>query len=128
MKKFFFIAAAILAGSMAFAQKKEKQAPPPPPPPAVLDVKDVPPPPPPPKAPEKPGKENEAFMQRNPAVNNISWSDDTVRIRLKSGKEEIYNLKSEKDVEKIKNKYGELPAPPPPPPPPPKVSKVRTVS
>ena len=118
MKKRIFIAVAILTSSIAFAQqKKEKQPPPPPPPPPVLNVKDVPPPPPPPpKAPPKPNKEYDAFMQRNPAVKNIGWSDDEVRIRLKSGKEEIYNMKNEEEVQKLKNKYGELPAPPSPPP------------
>jgi hypothetical protein len=129
MKKRIFIAVAMLAGSIAFAQqKKEKQPPPPPPPPQVLDVKDIPPPPPPPETPPKLKKEYDAFLKRNPTVKGIAWSNDTVRIRLKSGKEEIYNMKNEEEALKLKSKYGELPAPTPPPPPPPKVIKEKTVS
>lgn len=112
MKKRIFIAVAMLAGSIAFAQQKKEKPPPTPP---VLDVKDVPPPPPPPEAPPKPKKDYDAFLKRNPTVKGIAWSNDAVRIRLKSGEEEIYNKKNEEEVQKLKSKYGELPAPPPPP-------------
>jgi hypothetical protein len=39
--------------------------------------------------------------------------EDKVLVRLKSGKEEEYFLNDEEDMQKVKNKYGELPAPPP---------------
>ena len=128
MKKRMFVVAGMLAASVAFAQdKKEKQPPPPPPPPAVMDVKVVEPPPPPP-TPAKQNKEFNEFMERNPTVKGVDWNNTTVRIRLKSGKEEVYDMKKEGDVQKLKEKYGELPPPPPPPPPPPKPAKVKTVS
>ena len=127
MKKRVFVAIAMLVTFVAFAQqKKEKQPPPPPPPPPVLDVKDIPVPPPPPEAPPKHKKEYDAFLKRNPTVKRIDRSDDTIRIRLESGKEEVYHMKNEEEVQKLKSKYGELP--PLPPPPPPKPIKVKTVS
>ena len=124
MKKRIFVALALLAGSVTFAQqKKEKQPPPPPPPPPlVVDVKDIPAPP---EAP-RPKKDYDEFLKRNPTVKAINWSNDEVRVRLKSGKEEVYDMKNEEEVKKLKNKYGEWPSPPPPPPP--KVIKVKTVS
>lgn len=62
-------------------------------------------------------KDYTAFLKRNPDVKGIEWSNgNKVHIRFKSGKEEAYDLNNEEDVKKLKNKYGELPAPPPPPP------------
>jgi hypothetical protein len=121
MKKSIFIAVAVFAGSMAFAQKKEKQTPLPPPPPLVVIVNEVPPPPPPPK--EALPKDYQAFLKHNPTVKGIDWNNTEVRIRLKSGKEEVFDMNNKEDVEKLKNQYGELPAAPPPPPPPPPAPK-----
>jgi hypothetical protein len=120
MKKSIFVAAAVLAGSIAFAQKKEKQPPPPPSPP-IVNVNEIPPPPPPPpmKAKEALPKDYQAFLKRNPTVKGIDWNNTEMRIRLKSGKEEVFDMNNNEDVEKLKNQYGELPAAPPPPPPPP---------
>lgn len=121
MKKSIFVAVAVLGGSVAFAQKKEQQPPPPPPPPVVI-VNEVPPPPPPPQVPkpkEALPKDYQAFLKRNPTVKGIDWNNSKVRIRLKSGKEETFDMNNKEDVERLKNQYGELPAPPPPPPPPP---------
>jgi hypothetical protein len=127
MKKRTLVAVALLASSMAFAQqKKEKQAPPPPPPP-VVDVVHVPPPPAPPPPPEKPNEEYNVFLKQHPEVKGIAWSNDAVRIHLKSGKEEVYDMKNETEVKKLRETYGELPTPPPPPPPP-KPVKTKTVS
>jgi len=131
MKKSFFIAITVLAGSVVFAQqKKEKQPPPPPPPPKIMEVKEIPPPPPPPPKPDVSEKTNypedySGFLKRNPTVKGIGWTDNQVRIRLKSGKEEDYFLNDNGEMQKLKNQYGELPAPPPPPP---KLVKVKTVS
>jgi hypothetical protein len=130
MKKRFFVVVALLAGSVTFAQEKKTKQSPPPPPPKIVDVKEVHPPPPPPKAPPPPkviregfpssnNADYQEFLKRNPTVKGIGWSEDKVRIHLKSGKQEVYNLKSKEDVLNLKNKYGELPEPPPPPPPPP---------
>jgi hypothetical protein len=132
MKKSILVAVAAFAASAALAQKKEKLHPPPPPPPAIVNVKDVPPaPPPPPKikvekfvSPDN--ADYQAFLKRNPTVKRIGWSKNKVRIHLKSGKEEVYDMNKEEEVKNLKDKYGELPAPPPPPPPPPapKVPKI----
>lgn len=146
--KGIFVALALLATSATFAQQeKEKQPPPPPPPPPkVVDVKEVHPAPAPPPAPpvvalteaqpvppEPPIRPEEnssnsyyGFLKRNPTVKSLDWSDDSVRIRLKSGKDEIYDLKNAEEAQKFKDKYGELPAPPSPPPAPPKAPKKRT--
>lgn len=131
MKKTIFLAVTVLAASASFAQKKIKQPPPPPP---AMDVKEIPPPPPPPPPPKvelyekfpSPGNADyQAFLKRNPTVKRIGWGNkNLVRIHLKSGKEEVYDMNKEDDVQKLKNKYGELPAPPPPPPP--KVIKPKT--
>jgi hypothetical protein len=127
MKKTTLAAVALLATSMAFAQqKKEKQAPPPAPLPPVVSATQIQPPPPPP-APEKPNKEYDVFLKTHPEVKGIVWSNDTVRIRLKSGKDELYDMKNPADVKKLKDTYGELPTPPPPPPPP-KPVKAKTFS
>jgi len=135
MMKRMFVALALVATSSTFAQQKKIKQPPPPPPP-VADVKDVPPPPPP-TTPPPPridskhfasplNKEYQDFLKRNPDVKGIGWSENnTLRIHLKSGKEEVYDLNNEADAQKLKNKYGELP-PPPPPPPAPKAPKKRT--
>lgn len=121
MKKSIFVAVAVLGASAVFAQKKEKQPPPPPPPPVVIvnEAPPPPPPPPPPKAKEALPKDYQAFLKRNPTVKGIDWNNSKVRIRLKSGKEETFDMNNKEDVERLKNQYGELPAPPPPPPPPP---------
>lgn len=128
MKKSILVAAAVLAGSITFAQKKMKQAPPPPPPPPVENLKEVPPPPPPPPKAELP-KDYQAFLQRNPTVKGISWNNNKqVRIQLKSGKDEVFDMNNKEDVEKLKNQYGELPIPPPPPPPPPAPKKTKHIT
>lgn len=129
MKTKIFVAAAILAGSITFAQKKAEQPPPPPPP--VVNINQVPPLPPPPKPPAKQNinlpEDYSSFLKPYSTIKDIGRSENKVRIYLKSGKEEVYDMNNESDVQKLKNKYGELPAPPPPPPPP-KSSKKRSES
>lgn len=138
MKKEILVAIAIFTGSIAFAQqKKAKQPPPPPPPPEVNMEKFVPPPPPPPRPNTPPppkvvmerfsspnNADYQAFLKRNPAVKSVGWSENKIRIHLKSGKEEVYNTSNEAETQKLKDKYGELPAPPPPPPPPRKPKRI----
>jgi len=133
MKKRFLVAVTILAASVSFAQQK-KQPPPPPAPPKVNLDKFVPPPPPPPP-PKAPAKERmdlptdyQAFLKRNPTIKNLTWSENKVRVHLKSGKEEVYNLNDKEEMENLKEKYGELPVAPPPPPPPPKAPEIRSES
>ena len=128
MMKRMFVAIAMLATSVAFAQqKKVKEPPPPPAPPPAMNAAELKAPPPPPQPPPKPKKEYDAFLKRNPTVEAVSRNNESVHVYLKSGKKEVYNLKNEEDVQKLKEKYGELP-PPPPPPPPPKPVKDKTVS
>jgi hypothetical protein len=81
-----------------------------------------------------------SFLKRHPRVKRISWghvtdinnsgADKKLAERIKpgmvmfvyftSGKEEVYYLNSEEDMQRFKKNYGELPpvVPPPPPPPP----------
>jgi hypothetical protein len=127
MKKTTFVAMAMLATSVGLAQQKKDKEPPPPPPPPVMNV-EAPKPPPPPAPPTKPKEEPDAFLNRNPTVKAVTWTDETVDIYLKSGKHEVYDMKNEKDVQALREKYGEFPTPPPPPPPPPAPVKDKTVS
>jgi hypothetical protein len=132
-RKISLAAIVLLTVSLASAQtKKEKVPPPPPPAPPVLNI--APPPPPTPPPPPKKSKTSipddyKAFLKRNPDVKNIGWSENNiVRIHLKSGKDEVYDLNDKDQVQKLESKYGKLPvAPPPPkplpPPPPPKAPK-----
>jgi len=115
MKKSIFIVFAVFAGSLVFAQqKKEKPSPPPPPP--VLNAKDITPPPPP-SIPNDWPQADKAFLNRNPSVKSVGWSENNIRIHLKSGKEEIFDLNNKQQMENFRKHYGELPVPPPPPPP-----------
>lgn len=111
---------AIVSGTVALAQKKEKNIAPPPPPPEVIK-KEIPPPPPPKVEMERFSSPDVAdykeFLKRNPTVKSIGWMENNhVRLHLKSGKEEVYDLNNEEQAKQLKTKYGELPAPPPPPP------------
>lgn len=109
MKKTLLLPA-LLAGSLALGQ----EPPPPPPPPKMVK-------PAPPKPPAAPVDDYAAFMSRNKNVINLSWNEDgnTVRIQLKSGKEEVYNLADHNQKQKAETLYGKLPVAPPPPPAPP---------
>ena len=120
MKKSIFVMAAVLATAITSAQKKDLQPPPPPPPPPVMNANEVPPPSPAP-VPQKleVAKEQKAFFKRNPTVSSIDRNNNEVRIHLKSGKEEVFDMNNKEDVEKLKTQYGGLPVTPPPPPPPP---------
>ena len=156
MKKRFFVAGfAAVAVLVASAQIGQKEEPPKPPAPPVEQMKDVPPPPPappeppapcepppppaPPTPPDPPSEEQqlpddyETFLKRNPLVESLGWTvENKVIVRLKSGKEERYDLKDEKSNKQVTEKYGELPvAPPPPPlapPPPPRPQRSITLS
>jgi hypothetical protein len=119
-----------LATSAQITQKKEPPKPPLAPKPPIEntnDLKEPPPPPPAPPAPPIPPAEGlqlpddfEAFLKRNPSVKSLVWKEnDELIIRLKSGKEERYQLNNEKSRNEAAAKYGELPSAPPPPPPPP---------
>lgn len=129
MKKTIFLAIAVFTGSVSFAQQKQTKPPPPPP---KVNVDKFVPPPSPPKEPSKAKTEKlvvsknadyQEFLKRNPTVERLTWAhENMVRIYLKSGKQETYDLKKENDVQAVKNKYGELPIAPPQPPKP-KVEK-----
>ena len=122
-KKISIALAFLLAGQLAIAQEKEKAAPPPPPePPKVIAVHDGPPPPPPPPAapapPAKLPKDYRVFLQKNPSVKNLRWSDGgkTIIIEKKDGSMESYTSDGagKKSAEAL---YGKLPKAAPPPPP-----------
>ncbi len=70
------------------------------------------------------------FMERHPDVQNINWTTKQrnaktkadecfIKLTLKNGTTEKYNLLNDKDVQRFKDKYGELPVQAPPPPTPP---------
>ena len=113
MKKIILFALTAFVGLVSFAQQKQTKPPPPPP---KVNIDKFVPPPPPPKEPAK-NRDYEEFLIRNPTVKRLAWAhENMVRIYLKSGKPEVYDLKKENDVQTVKNKYGELPKAPPPPP------------
>ena len=107
MNKNFVVACIAIAaiGFNASAQKKEKAPPPPPRQPQTVIVNE--------------NKEYDEFLKRNPTVKSLFWkgTGHLMGVRLKSGKEEVYNLENENEVASAKAKYGNLPEPPPPPPP-----------
>jgi hypothetical protein len=126
MKKILFLTTmGLLTGIVYVNAQSEKAIPPPPPPPPKLEIKKFKPP-----VLNASGKSNNEFIKRNPTVANI-WmqKDDITIIKLRSGKEEKYNLKNETEKKSFIEKYGEPPMNPPkadikkfkaPPPPPPK--------
>ena len=105
---------AVLFASVAIAQKK---IPPPLPPasqPSNTSTKRLAPPPTPPF----PNESYKSFLNRNPMVKSVGWlaNGRMIRIHLKSGKEELYNLDSENELRTLNQKYGVPPTAPPPPP------------
>jgi hypothetical protein len=138
-KTFLSLTAVLFTTGLVMAQQAEKKSPtpppppthefsttPPPPPPPVAQVEMVVPPPPPPPPPvinKHIADEQNAFMKRNPQVHGLSWSDEgkTLRIQLRDGREESYDLNNAEDAQKAERVYGKLPVPPPPPPAPPAV-------
>jgi hypothetical protein len=125
-KTFLSLTAVLFTTGLVMAQETEKKAPPSPPPPPVVQVDMIAPPPPsppPPPARMKKGllDDHDVFMKRNPQVQGLSWSDEgkTLRIQLRDGREESYDLNNAEDAQKAERLYGKLPVPPPPPPAPP---------
>jgi hypothetical protein len=134
-KTFLSLAAVLFTTGLVMAQQTEKKAPPPPPRPPAHEFSMTPPPPPPPVAqvemvappppPPPPQTINKnisvelnVFMKRNPQVQGLSWSDEgkTLRIQLRDGREESYDMNNAEEAQKAERLYGKLPAPPPPPP------------
>ena len=142
MKKSIFVAGFAVMAMAASAQDTKKAPPKSPPPPMISKAKDAPPPPPqeappaPPEAPQPPDlpEDYQAFLHQNPTVTSLHWkAKNELVVRLRSGKEERYNLNDEKSRKAAEAKYGQLPtAPPPPPmiapPPPPKAPKKKSIS
>ena len=136
MKKSILVAGfsvAMMAASAQTVGKEEPPKPPPPPKPLMKKMKELPPPPPPPPdappppdvAPPPPPDVNgvqlpngfNEFMKRNKDVQNVHWKNNEIFLRLKSGKEERYDLNDAQSVKAAEAKYGALPQPPPPPAP-----------
>ena len=61
-----------------------------------------------------------SFIKRNPDVKHVYWihSPSKLKVQLKDGTEEIYDLTNRESKKRAENKYGVLPTAPPPPPPP----------
>ena len=108
MKKQLMLIIGVLFATLVIGQDKNI----PPPPPPVPAVENLTPPP-------SVHDDYKSFLKRNPSVKSLGWlaNGSSVRIRLKSGKEELYNLNSEKEIAVLNRKYGRLPIAPPPPPP-----------
>ena len=78
------------------------------------------------------GKQCREFSKRNPSVRLVWQENNTVVVKLKNGKKEIYTLNDKDQKRKVIEKYGPLPPAIPkvniarfkpgkiPPPPPPK--------
>ncbi|WP_210487558.1 M56 family metallopeptidase [Rufibacter aurantiacus] len=64
---------------------------------------------------QEPQDQYGTFMERNPMVKDLRWSNETVFVNLKSGKTEQY-ANTPEGIAALEKKYGTLPAPPPPPP------------
>ncbi|HEX8334017.1 MAG TPA: hypothetical protein VF622_15465 [Segetibacter sp.] len=96
-----------------------------PPVPPVEKIGEVPPAPDAPPPPFDGGipEDYKAFLKRNPTVRSLGWTEESVIVRLKTGKKERYILTDEKSIKEAETKYGELPEAPPPPPPLPAKSK-----
>jgi hypothetical protein len=124
-KTFLSLTAVLFTTGLVMAQQTEKKAPPPPPPVVQVEMPAPPPPPPlpPPGIKKDISAEHNGFMKRNPQVQGLSWSDEgkTLRIELRDGSEESYDLNNAEEAQKAERLYGKLPAPPPPPPAPPTV-------
>ena len=108
MKKQLMLVIGVLSATLVIAQ--DKNIPPPPPPAPPVQNLTLPPP--------SIDNDYRSFLKRNPLIKSLGWSANgsIIRIRLKSGKEEVYNLNSEKEITVLKGKYGRLPIAPPPPP------------
>lgn len=125
MKKNFCLGLLALMGvSLTMAQNSHKRpTPPPPPPPPVLTlnpVQPLPPSPPEPPSIQVISKEDHRFLQQHPEIQSMEWTDNKLRLHLKSGADESYQMDLREDQQKWATKYGgRLPVPPPPPPPPP---------
>jgi hypothetical protein len=134
-KRMFATVLAVVVVYSASAQVQQRDEPPPPPkPPHVKKMRELPPPPPPPSEPPAPNAppppptlandlqiphDYEAFLEKNSSVKSLGWTKNEVIVRLKSGKEERYNLNDGQSRKTAETKYGALPQAPPPPPPPP---------
>ena len=129
-KKSLFLMVALAAAGLAQAQDKKAPPPPPPviekhdappPPPAPKAVAEHPAPPPPPPAPPPPQlpKDYKAFLQRNPSVVDLHWSNggNTVIVSKNNGTKESYDLNDAAQLEQAEARYGKFPKAAPPPPP-----------
>jgi len=115
MKKVLLTAGFAVFMALALSAQTKEAPPPPPTPPATSEPSEPPPPPP---SPDK--DDHDEFLKRNSCVKSLSWTEkNELIVRLKSGKEEKYNLADDKSVKEAESKYGKLPAAPPPPPLPP---------
>jgi hypothetical protein len=108
MKKTLTVLAALLiTGILAANAQSKKEIPPPPPPPEKLISPCT----------AEPATWNTLY-RLNPSVANSSREGNKIRIRLKNGTKEEYDLNNEAEKKGFIEKYGVIPVPPPPPPPP----------
>jgi len=107
-RKIAMLTALILVAVVAINAQSEKQKPPPPP---KVDIVKFQPPVSVGIASQK------EFLKKNPDVSDINWQETkTIILKLKSGKEEKYNLTNEAEKKSFTDKYGKTPIQPPPPP------------
>ena len=109
------LVALFVVGVVATNAQSEKQKPPPPPP--KVDILKFQPPASVGMASQK------EFLKKNPDIADVNWQErKTIILKLKSGKEEKYNLETEDGKKSFTGKYGKPPIQPPPPPPPKKLT------
>lgn len=107
----------------AFIEKYGEIPPPPPPPPAPAPPAFAPAPPPPPPPPPPPAPANLPDHVKRIQVNN-----DKVRVWLKDGTNELYDLSDPAQKLRFEKNYGTIPPPVPPVPPIPATSPVEPFS
>lgn len=122
MKKLLIPLVLVVIGASVKAQSGIKE-PPPPPKPKVVDEKVKFTPPKIVKNEEVKWKVDQTVQDDelkafyNPSVSKFSMlPNNKIRMNLRNGKEEIYDLKKEDEKKALTDKYGEIPFPPPPPP------------
>jgi hypothetical protein len=97
----------VLAAAFAQTSKAQTEPPPPPPPIELHEHQPV-------------DKGFDAFLQRNPNIENVHWKkNNVIVIKLKNGNTQTFNLNKKESLQKFTNTYGMPPLPPPPPPAPP---------
>ena len=120
MKKIVAIAASLVLVVISANGQTGKKEPPPPPPKPKEEVKykivkdeELKKPP----VIKVTGKMADEFYTRNPSVSDISRQGNVIKLKMKDGTSEKYDMRKKDEDKNFTEKYGVSPIPPPPPPP-----------